>query len=133
MLYASTRNALTIGLGSTHFSDSLFATAKSDLTSEAYAAHKAHNAAPKPLSNREKEMADILEAERQAGNTTYEGTSARRSHVGKVGLNWNEEAEAAVKELGQGDDDHLLLLVSSNFSLLVESADLTPDNLNIVR
>lgn len=111
MLYASTRNALTKGLGSTHFSDSLFANSKAELTRESYAAHIAHNAAPMPMSAREKELADILEAERKAGTTTYEGTSARRTHVGVVGLNWTAEAETAVKELGQGDDDHLLLLV----------------------
>ena len=111
MLYASTRNALTKSLGSTHFTDSLFATSKSDLTAEAYAAHKAHIAAPKPLSEREKEQA---EASRQAGGATYEGSGVRHSHVNQgVGMKWSEEAIAAVTELGKASNaNELLVLVS---------------------
>ncbi|KAH7890002.1 actin depolymerizing protein [Phlebopus sp. FC_14] len=101
MLYASTRNALTKSLGSTLFTDALFATSKSDVTPEAYAAHKRHQAAPKPLSAREQEMADIKAAEREG--TLYEGSRARQNHLGtnEVGYKWTPEAENAVKELGQ--------------------------------
>lgn len=120
MLYASTRNSLTKSLGSTHFTDSIFATSKADLTPSAYAAHRAHISAPKPLSSREQEMEDVRAAERLAGGTSYTGMQARRNH-GAVGLAWPEDVEAAVKELGEGDGDRLLLLVNNpeNWSLVI--------------
>lgn len=113
MLYASTRNALTKSLGSTVFTDSLFATAKSDVTPEAYAAHKRHQAAPKPLSAREQEMADIRAAEREA-STAYEGSRARQNHLGnqEVEYTWAEDAREVVGELRAGDGNRLVILVS---------------------
>lgn len=110
MLYASTRNALTKSLGSTHFTDAIFATTKADLTPESYVAHKAHLAAPKPLSQRERELA---EADRQATGASYEGTRGRRNHVNDgVGLKWSDEAVSAITELGQTESNHLTILVS---------------------
>lgn len=113
MLYASTRNALTKSLGSTVFTDSLFATSKSDVTPDAYAAHKQHQAAPKPLSAREQEIADIKAAEREAG-ASYEGSRARQNHLGnqEVGYTWVEEAREAIGELRGGEGSHLVILVS---------------------
>ena len=111
MLYASTRSSLTKSLGSTVFTDSLFATSKADLTPEAYEAYKRQQAAPKPLSAREQELADIKAAEREAGNS-YEGSSARKNHIGqRVGLSWSSEAEDAVKGLGSRDDNRIVILV----------------------
>lgn len=115
MLYASTRTSLLKSLGSTFFTDSLFATSKSDLTPEGYAAHLKHMAAPKPLSVREQEMADIRAAERAAGSGGYVGSRARQSPIGAgVGLNWSEEVENAVKDLGQGEDSKVVI-IASNF------------------
>lgn len=100
MLYASTRASLLKSLGSTLFTDSIFATSTADLTSEAYASHKRHVAAPKPLSAREQEMADIRAAE---SGGAYEGSRARASHIGTgVGLPWSKEVEDAVRDLGTG-------------------------------
>jgi twinfilin-like protein len=111
MLYASTRNSLTRSLGSTIFTDSLFATSKADVTPEAYEAHKRHQAAPKPLSAREQEMEDIKAAEREAGNS-YEGSNARKNHIGQhLGLSWSPQAEDAVKGLGSRDDNQIVILV----------------------
>lgn len=113
MLYASTRNTLTKSLGSTHFTDSLYANSKSDLTSSAYAAHKAHMAAPQPLSTREQEMADVRAAEREAGGSSYESARARRNHIGSgVGLAWNPDVESALQDLAQSDQDMLIIIVS---------------------
>ncbi|THH05760.1 hypothetical protein EW145_g4563 [Phellinidium pouzarii] len=110
MLYASTRASLTKSLGSANFTDALFATSKGDLTAESYATHKAHTNAPQPLSARERQIADERAADRRSAGT-YEGSSARRNHVGKaVGLKWSDEAEDAVKALGEGKDDTLVLL-----------------------
>ncbi|KAI0780732.1 actin depolymerizing protein [Trametes elegans] len=111
MLYAATRNALTKGLGSTHFTDTIFATSKDDINAEAYAKHKRHVAAPPPMSAREKEMEEVKAAEREAGGRTYEGSRARQNHVGQgVGLKWSDEAEDAIKQLGTSEGSHLVVL-----------------------
>lgn len=113
MLYASTRNALTKSLGSTVFTDSLFATNKSDVTPASYAAHRRHQTAPKPLSAREQEIADIKAAEREAG-TTYEGSRARQNHLGNrdIGYTWAEDARETVGKLRAGEGSRLVILVS---------------------
>lgn len=111
MLYAATRGSLLKSLGSTLFTDSIFATSKSDLTPEAYAAHRRHLDAPKPLSTREREMADIRAAE---ASGTYEGSRARVNHVGAgVGLNWSDPVVAAIQHLGEGTDSSVAIIVSS--------------------
>ncbi|KAF8636544.1 hypothetical protein AX17_003356 [Amanita inopinata Kibby_2008] len=102
MLYASTRSSLFRAFSSTVFTDSIFATSKEDLTPDSYAAHRRHNAAPKPLSSREQELADIRAAE--SDSISYQGTRARTSHIDtSVGFRWSEEAETAIVNLGRGD------------------------------
>ena len=117
MLYASTRLTLLKSLGSTVFTDSIFATSKGDLTANAYASHLRHVQAPHPLSTREQEMVDLRAAERETAS--YNGSRARTNHVGTgVGLNWSEEVEQAVIELGQGSGPSIVVLVSSISSTL---------------
>lgn len=112
MLYASTRPLLLKSLGSTSFTDSIFATTKADFTAESYASHLRHNAAPHPLSAREQEMADLRAAENEAAN--YHGSSVRSSPIGTgVGLNWSKEVENAVSELGQGNKSAVIIVVSN--------------------
>jgi twinfilin-like protein len=113
MLYASTRNALTKHLGSSSFADTLYATSKDDLTPEAYAAHLRHSAAPKPMSPREKEMAEIREAERLAGGSAHGARAAARSSPfgAGVGLKWAPDAEDALKSLAEASEDTVLTLV----------------------
>jgi twinfilin-like protein len=111
MLYASTRASLVKSLGSALFTDSIFATDKHDLTPSAYLAHQRHQAAPKPLSSREQEIADLRVAEN--ATASYEGSRSRASHVGTgVGLNWSPEAEQAIASLAQGDQCTIVILVS---------------------
>lgn len=113
MLYASTRANLTKSLGSAHFTDNLFATDKSDVTAEAYKKHKAHLNAPKPMSEREKEMAAVKAAERAVGGSQYEGSRARRNPLGSqaIGLQWDESAENALKELADAEEFRTVILV----------------------
>jgi twinfilin-like protein len=113
MLYSSSRHSLTKSLGSAVFTDSIFATSKEDLTPQAYASHKRHRAAPQPLSAREQELADVRAAEREAGGGAYEGSSARKNHIGKaIGFSWSPELEEAMKELGEGEGSRLVVIVS---------------------
>jgi twinfilin-like protein len=112
MLYASSRLSLIRGLGSL-FTDSIFATSEADLTSDAYAAHLRHVAAPNPLSFREQEFADLCAAESAA--IFYKG-SQKQTHVGtSPGFHWTQETEDAVVDLGSRQEDFLLILVSLCF------------------
>jgi twinfilin-like protein len=118
MIYASTRNSVTKSLGAANFVDTIFATSKEDLTPEGYAAHKRHLAAPKPMSAREKEMAGIKAAEREAGSTPYNVKAARQSPFGTgLGLKWSSDAEAAVRNLANATEDQLITMVNSRLSL----------------
>ena len=111
MLYASTRLSLLKSLGSSLFTDSLFATSKADLTPEAYDAHLRHVSAPDLLSAREQELADMREAENEAAS--YAGSRVRATHMGTgVGLNWSPEVEHAVTKLGEGTGCSIVIIVS---------------------
>jgi twinfilin-like protein len=110
MQYALSHVPLVKIIGGQLIVDSIHATSKSDLTPEAYAAHKRHQSAPSPLSAREQEIADLRAAEAQA--STYNGSRSRQSPVGTgVGLKWTEEVEAAVRELGDSDASRIVILV----------------------
>ncbi|KAF8432416.1 actin depolymerizing protein [Boletus edulis BED1] len=131
MLYASTRNALIKSLGSTVFTDSLFATDKSDVTPSGYAAHRRHQTAPKPLSTREQEMADIKAAEREAG-ASYEGSRARQNHLGnqEVGYTWGEDASEAVGALRAGEGSRLVVLQINASEQIVLSSNVPIDDVD---
>jgi twinfilin len=116
MLYASTRGSLTKSLGSAFFTDTIFASSKADITPEAYAAHRRHLAAPKPLSSREQEIADVRAAE---SSGSYNGSRTRSSHVGpRVELQWTQEVEEAIKNLTENDDCAVVVLVCNAYFLL---------------
>lgn len=132
MLYASSRGYLMKSLGAAHFSDNIFATSKSDVSAESYLAHRRHIEAPKPQTSKEKEMELVREAERGG---SYEGSRGRRNHVGaRVGLGWSEGAESAIRELGSGEEDTLVLMVR-NFLLCwtISFKDSRCSNISFIR
>jgi len=111
MLYASTRNSVTKSLGSTHFTDSIFATSKKDVTGDAYTRHLRSLAAPKPLSKREKELAEMFEAEKKAADD-YQGSNALKSLLSgaAVGFTWSPEVEEAFKQMAAEAPSKLLVV-----------------------
>ncbi|KAH7107563.1 actin depolymerizing protein [Auriculariales sp. MPI-PUGE-AT-0066] len=131
MLYASTRAALTKALGA--FSDSLFATSKSDLTPDAYEGHRRHVAAASPMSAREAEMAALRAAERAAGDDIPRGMSARSAHVDSShGIAWDSSIEEVVKDLGAASTSKLLILsidVAAEKLVLISYVDATVDGI----
>jgi len=133
MLYASTRNAVTKSLGATLFGDTIFATSKADLTPEGYAAHKRNLAAPKPMNAREREIADIKAAEREAGGALHTVNAARTSPFGAgVGLKWSSEVEAAVRDLPRATEDLVVTVTidpSTETLMLGEVAAITVEEL----
>lgn len=135
MLYAATRTTLTKSLGAAHFTDSIFATSKDELSADAYAKHKRHLAAPKPMSAREKEIEAVKAAERQAGGHSYEGSNTRRNHIASgVGFQWAHDADNAVRELASGSGISLVVLVGLVHSPPLESlTDLRTEHRSVDR
>ncbi|KAI0693281.1 actin depolymerizing protein [Cytidiella melzeri] len=132
MLYASTRMSLTKSLGSAPFKDSIFATSKDDLTATAYAKHRASLNAPKPMTAREKEMDEIKQAEGRSA--TYEGSRARVSHAGEVGLGWPDEVQNAITDLGSGEGSKIVVLSidpATEKLQLSSVAEIEADNIGI--
>ncbi|KAJ7684629.1 actin depolymerizing protein [Mycena polygramma] len=126
MLYSSSQASLLKGLGSSLFSDSMSANSKNDLTPQGYADHRRHVLAPPPLSAREREMADVLAAERAGNVDAYQGSRARDSPIGNtLGMPWAPELEQAVKDLGEGDDS---ALVVATIDMASETLRLRPDS-----
>ncbi|KAL0580426.1 Twinfilin-1 [Marasmius crinis-equi] len=139
MLYASTRASLIRTLGSTSFTDSIFATSRSDISPDAYKGHLAARDAPKPLSAREKELEEARAAERSATNTTYQGSAGRASHLGaagsKIGMPWREDAEKAIEELGTGTEAAAVVIkvdIPTETFVLHSSSEVSVDQLSSV-
>jgi twinfilin-like protein len=107
MLYASTRASLIKSLGSSHFPNSFFATSLADLTPAAYTAHLARLAESPPLSPAEKEMAA---AEREAGSV-FDFSMTPSNNITGVGLQWSDDVEHAVVQLGEGVGGRLVVMV----------------------
>ncbi|KAI8601871.1 hypothetical protein EDD21DRAFT_428415, partial [Dissophora ornata] len=98
MIYAATRASLTKDLGDSHFTDSIYGTNKGDFTLEGYKRHRASLAAPKPLSERERQLAEIRANEKtMVENMT--GGAYRKSHAPGMNFPLTERAVAALKKL----------------------------------
>lgn len=109
MLYSSSKSRLLKALGEAAFTDSIHATSPSDLTPTAYRKHLDALAAPPPLTERERALQEVKQAEYEASKEdAFRGTgggvrggSGPMSAVMGVGagLTWGEGVEDALKEL----------------------------------
>ncbi|KAG0215567.1 Twinfilin-1 [Mortierella sp. NVP41] len=98
MIYAATRATLSKDLGDSHFSDSIYGTNKGDFTLEGYKKHKASLAAPKPLSEREIQLAEIRANEKTLVES-MKGGAYRKAHAPGMSFPLTEKAVAALKKL----------------------------------
>ncbi|KAF9910959.1 hypothetical protein EC991_005134 [Linnemannia zychae] len=98
MIYAATRASLTRDLGDSHFTDSIYGTNKGDFTLEGYKKHRASLAAPKPLSERERQLAEIRANEKTLVES-MKGGAYRKSHAPGMAFPLTEKAVAALKKL----------------------------------
>ena len=66
------------------------------------------------MSQREKDLAEMAEAERQAADA-YQGSNARKNHLGGtvVGFAWPPDVEEALKQLAVDESSKLLVVVSA--------------------
>ncbi|KAF9896503.1 Twinfilin-1 [Lobosporangium transversale] len=98
MIYAATRATLTKDLGDSHFTDSIYGTNKSDFTLDGYKKHRASLNAPKPLTERERQLAEIKENEKIMVES-MKGGAYRKSHAPGMSFPLTEKAIAALKKL----------------------------------
>ncbi|CAO3624433.1 unnamed protein product [Cunninghamella blakesleeana] len=103
MIYASTRASLTKELGDSKFTDSIYGTQKSEFSWDGYKKHLAHQKAEAPLTQREKEMAEIKEAEARAV-TDYQGASTRKTYAPGVSFPLTSATIEALRVLNQSKD-----------------------------
>lgn len=125
--YASTRASLTRSLGESSFVDSLHAHSTSDLTSAAYRNHLKHSNSSAPLTERERELADLKAAEGVEARGTAPRGGAFSTNEEKGVLRWSEEAQQAARELAETQDG-AVHLVHSELTLV----DCTTDRAQIL-
>lgn len=119
MLFASTRLTLTRELGSEHFRETLFVTDADELSARGFEKHDAHVKLDAPLTEEEQTLGAVKRAEAEAGS----GTGVKEIHLSNhMKLPVEEDATAALKELGAGSGRVLVSLVWSYSSFVAGSA-----------
>jgi twinfilin-like protein len=102
-LIASTRLTLTRELGSEHFGDSQFCTTAHELSADGWRAHQSHAAADAPLTEEERGLADIRDAEAsEVGGTGRRGAGYGAGPDGRK-MEVGEGVVEALRALGEGD------------------------------
>lgn len=88
-------------LGTEHFISTLFATTKAELTAEGWVKHEEHGSLSAPLTEEEKNLVGIREAEAQESM----GTSERRGgHLAqRKGMDIDDQATDALRRLKAGE------------------------------
>jgi twinfilin len=110
MLFASTRLTLVRELGSEHFRDTIFTTLAEELTAKGFKKHDAHAALAAPLTEEERSLGAVKQAEQEAGR----GTGTKEIHLSKsFGMPIAEDALAALKDLSSETGRKLVMLVGS--------------------
>ncbi|KAI9030979.1 hypothetical protein CLU79DRAFT_802471 [Phycomyces nitens] len=104
MVYASTRATLIKELGDYRFTETMYGTQESEFTIDSFKKHLAHKAADKPLTRRERELAEI-KAEEAKTVTDYQGTSVRKSYAAGVSFPLTEEAIKALDNLAKPKEE----------------------------
>ena len=84
------------------------------------------------MSQREKELAELDEAEKQAADF-YQGSSARKNHLSGavVGFTWSPDVEEAFKQLAVEESSKLLVVVSAMLHFANRSIDLLARQLKL--
>ncbi|KAJ2719090.1 Twinfilin-1 [Coemansia sp. Benny D115] len=108
MLYASSKAALTKGLGESLFVDEIFGTTPDEFSTEGYARHRRHQESQAPLTEREQEMQRVRDMEaREAHPVTMD---SRRMHVSGAKVPFADNLPDALHRYRQGSINLLTLL-----------------------
>ncbi|KAF2015530.1 twinfilin-1 [Aaosphaeria arxii CBS 175.79] len=107
MLFASTRLTLVRELGGEHFPESVFTTEADELTSSGWEKHVKHTESANPLTQEERDLQNIREAEALESRGT-QGKGLIQG--GQIAIRADGEISAALKALGEGGEDNLVQL-----------------------
>lgn len=112
MLFASTRLTLVRELGREHFRETIFATAKDELSPEGFERHDKHEKLAAPLTEEERSLQGVKQAEAEEGSR---GTGTREIGMGQtMTMPVGDDALASLKELGSEGGRNLVMLVSGS-------------------
>ncbi|KAF9375246.1 Twinfilin-2 [Podila verticillata] len=125
MIYAATRASLTKDLGDSHFKDSIYGTNLADFTWDGYKKHRASLAAPKPLTDRERQLAEIA-ANEKIMIENMKGASLRKSHAPGMNFPLTDRAVAALKKLAAAKPAPKPVVVASALPKKFSSPASTP-------
>lgn len=115
MLFASTRLTLVRELGIERFRETIFATAKEELTPQGFEKHDKHVKLEAPLTEEEQSLGEVKRKEAEEGR----GMNERKSHVSSgVSMPISDEAVQALKSLAGEEGDSLVQLVCEACSLI---------------
>ncbi|KAH7030419.1 hypothetical protein BKA57DRAFT_401178, partial [Linnemannia elongata] len=126
MIYAATRASLTKDLGDSHFTDSIYGTNKGDFTLEGYKKHRASLAAPKPLSERERQLAEIRANEKTLVES-MKGGAYRKAHAPGMSFPLTDKAVAALKKLVVAKQERTINFVKLAIDAENETIDLVSE------
>lgn len=109
MLFASTRLTLVRELGREHVRDTVFATARDELTADGFARHDKHERLAAPLTEEERSLQGVKAAEAAESSR---GTGTRQIHLSQtMNMPVHEDALAALKALGAEGGKNIVMLV----------------------
>jgi twinfilin-like protein len=132
-LFASTRLTLVRELGSEHFTETLFATTKEELSAQGWKKHEAHVAEDAPLTQEEWDRKQLKEAEvQEVGGTGRRGAGYGGGNSSSgLPMTASKEAVEALKKLGESDGGLVLLGISQSeqIELVREESGVTLGNL----
>ena len=109
MLFASTRLTLTRELGSENFGETLFVTEAEELTKAGWRRHEAHGEAANPLTQEERDLEDIREAEALESRGT--AGKGRVGGGGRIAMQAEEGVREAIAGLSAAGEGNLVQLV----------------------
>ncbi|CAN8097139.1 unnamed protein product [Discula destructiva] len=123
MLFASTRLTLVRELGREHFRETIFATAKDELTPDGFARHDKHEQLEAPLTEGERSLQGVKQAEAEEGSR---GTGTREIPMGQtMSMPVHEDALESLKALASEGGKNLVML---KINPDTEKVELVPDS-----
>ena len=130
MLFASTRLTLVRELGAERFRDTFFATTKEELTADGWRKHERHGELTAPLTEEERILQGVRDAEAEASR----GTTSRSSHVSS-GLSFPIATEAldSLRGLATSESNLVQLVSRPRLDLDRSGADHCAQRIDIPR
>lgn len=130
-LFASTRLTLTRELGSENFGETLFATEAEELTEAGWRRHEAHGEAANPLTQEERDLEDIREAEAlESRGTAGKGLVGGGGRIAMQAEEGVREAIAGLSAAGEGNLVQLKVDVANETLQLASVSSATPATLS---